>query len=126
MAGTYNEVVADVYAGIDLAAFKPETAEIASLASEVDSAVAFVKAHPAGKAYHDLHARELVDGALAAVIGALFVRFAAKFPEKKPSLAYWIAAKFPAARAQLARAKSGYTGSIDDFEALAPAPVEAD
>ena len=125
-AGLYNDVVADVYNGIDTSAFEAEKAEIAKLAAEVDSAVAYVKAHPEGKAYHDLHARQLVDGAIAAIVGALFVRFAAKFEEKKPSLAYWLATKFPTAYAELAKAKSGYMASVTDFEKIAPAVVQED
>ena len=122
----YNEVVADIYSGIDTSAFESEKAEIARLAAEVDSAVAYVKAHPEGKAYHDLHARQLVDGAIAVVIGALFVRFAAKFDEKRPSLAYWLSTKFPTAYSELAKAKSGYMASVTDFEKIAPMPAEAD
>ena len=125
-AGLYNDVVADVYNGIDTSAFEAEKAEIAKLAAEVDSAVAYVKAHPEGKAYHDLHARQLVDGAIAAIVGALFVRFAAKFEEKKPALAYWLATKFPTAYAELAKAKSGYMASVTDFEKIAPAVVQED
>ena len=125
-AGLYNDVVADIYNGIDTSAFEAEKAEIAKLAAEVDSAVAYVKAHPEGKAYHDLHARQLVDGAIAAIVGALFVRFAAKFEEKKPSLAYWLATKFPTAYAELAKAKSGYMASVTDFEKIAPAVVQED
>lgn len=125
-AGLYNDVVADVYNGIDTSAFEAEKAEIAKLAAEVDSAVAYVKAHPEGKAYHDLHARQLVDGAIAAIVGALFVRFAAKFEEKKPSLAYWLATKFPTAYAELAKAKSGNMASVTDFEKIAPAVVQED
>ncbi len=126
MAGLYNDVVADVYEGVDTSAFESEKAEIAALLAEVDSAVAYVKDHPEGKAYHDLHARELVDGSVAAIVGALFVRLAAKYPEKKPVLAYWLARKFPNAKAELAKAKSGYFASVTDFESIAPAvPVEA-
>ena len=71
--------------------------------------------------YHDLHARQLVDAAIAVVVGALFIRFAAKFPEKKPVLAYWLATKYPTARAELAKAKSGYTASVTAFDEIAPA-----
>ncbi|MCR5414913.1 MAG: acyl-CoA dehydrogenase family protein [Kiritimatiellae bacterium] len=120
MANLYNEVLADVYEGIETSAFESEKAEIAALAAEVDSAVAYVKDHPEGKAYHDLHARELVDGAIAAIVGALFVRIAAKYPEKKPVLEYWLKRKFPNARAELAKAKSGYFASVSDFAMIAP------
>ena len=51
------------------------------------------------------------------------IRFAAKFPEKEASLDYWFATKWPVFHAGLARAKSGYTGSVELFETIAPAVV---
>ena len=60
------------------------------------------------------------------IVGALFVRKAAKFAEYKPALAYWLATKYPTARAELAKAQSGYIASVTDFEALAPAVTLAD
>ncbi|MGN0855679.1 MAG: acyl-CoA dehydrogenase family protein [Kiritimatiellia bacterium] len=125
-AGLYNDVLADIYEGIDTSAFASEKETLAKLVAELDSAVEYVKNHPEGKTYHDLHARQLVDGAITAIIGALFVRFAAKFGEKKPVLAYWLATKIPTAYAELAKAKSGYMASVTDFEALAPAVKLAD
>ena len=126
-AGLYNEVIADILDGVVLSdALAEKVAAIKALQAEVDSAVEFVKAHPGGKAYHDLHARQLVDGAIAAVNAALLVRFAAKFSEKEPALDYWLATKFPVARAELAKAKSGYLASVTDFEALAPAVAVED
>ena len=124
MAGLYREVVDDALDGVALSpALEEKRARIEELAAGVDSAVAFVKGHPAGKTYHDLHARELVDAAIGAVAGALMIRFAAKFPEKEASLDYWLATKWPVFHAGLARAKSGYTGSVELFETIAPAVV---
>ena len=126
MAGLYKDVVADVYEGLDTSAFEAEKAEIAKLVSELDVAVEYVKNHPEGKVYHDLHARQLVDATIAVIVGALFVRKAAKFAEYKPALAYWLTTKYPTARAELAKAQSGYIASVTDFEALAPAVTLAD
>ncbi|MGN0853783.1 MAG: acyl-CoA dehydrogenase family protein [Kiritimatiellia bacterium] len=126
MAGLSGDVIADVYAGIDTSAFEAEKTEVAALVAELDAAVEYVRNHPEGKVYHDLHARQLVDAAIAAVIAALFIRFAAKFAEKKPVLAYWLATKFPTVRAELAKARSGYVASVTDFAALAPAVPPAD
>jgi len=126
-AGLVRDVVADVLDGVELTdALKAKAATIAPLVDELDSAIEYVKAHPAGKAYHDLHARQLVDAGIAAVVAALFVRFAAKFPEKEPALDFWLATRFPAARTELAKAKSGFIGSVDAFETIAPMPFEAD
>ena len=126
MAGLYKDVLEDIYEGIDTSAFAAEKDVIAKLVAELDSAVEYVKGHPDGKMYHDLHARQLVDGAITAINAALFIRLAAKFEEKKPVLTYWLATKFPTAYAELAKAKSGYTASVTDFEAIAPAVTLAD
>ena len=126
MAGLYKDVLEDIYEGIDTSAFAAEKDAIAKLVAELDSAAEYVKGHPDGKMYHDLHARQLVDGAITAINAALFIRLAAKFEEKKPVLAYWLATKFPTAYAELAKAKSGYTASVTDFEAIAPAVTLAD
>ena len=126
MAGLYKDVLEDIYEGIDTSAFAAEKDAIAKLVAELDSAVEYVKGHPDGKMYHDLHARQLVDGAITAINAALFIRLAAKFEEKKPVLTYWLATKFPTAYAELAKAKSGYTASVTDFEAIAPAVTLAD
>ena len=124
MAGLYKDVIADALDGVEVPADLLEAvAKVNALAAEVDSAVEFVKNHEQGKAYHDLHARKLVDGAIAAVIGALFIRFAAKYEEKKPALEYWLATAFPTAGAELAKAKGGYFACVPDFEKLAPMPV---
>ncbi|MBO7482928.1 MAG: acyl-CoA dehydrogenase family protein [Kiritimatiellae bacterium] len=127
MAGLYNDVVADALDGVQLTdSLAAKKAKVDQLAAEVDSAVEFVKASPDGKMYHDLHARQLVDAAIGAVIGALFIRFAAKFPEKEVVLDYWLATKWPTLLAELAKAKSGYVASVTDFEKLAPAVTLAD
>ena len=126
MAGLYKDVLEDIYEGIDTSAFAAEKDVIAKLVAELDSAVEYVKGHPDGKMYHDLHARQLVDGAITAINAALFIRLAAKFEEKKPVLTYWLATKFPTAYAELAKAKSGYTASVTDFEAIASAVTLAD
>ncbi|MBR7181021.1 MAG: acyl-CoA dehydrogenase family protein [Kiritimatiellae bacterium] len=123
-AGLYNEVIDDVLDGVDvppnLAGFVAAARE---LASAVDAANEAVKNNPLGKVYHDLHARELVDAAICAVVAALFVRYASRFPEKEAVLEYWKETKFPAARAALERAKSGYSGAIGNFGRIAPACV---
>ena len=126
MANLYKEAVADILEGVDLQKFDAQYAAMQLLMDKVDAAVEFVKNHPAGKPYHDLHARELVDGAIAVVVAALFIRLAAKFEDKQIVLEYWIARKFPTAYAELAKAMSGYMASVTDFEKLAPAVVLAD
>ena len=119
--GLVKDVIADIMSAVEPDdSLKSAYAEIEALEAELEAAVEFVKAHPAGKDYHDLHARELVDAAIAVVCGALLVRISAKFPEKKPVLAHWLAKEFPKVRGELAKAKSGYIASVELFGELAP------
>ena len=67
-----------------------------------------------------------MDAAIAVVVSALFIRFAAKFPEKKAALDFWIQTRFPAARAALEQARSGFLAPVTDFERIAPLPPLAD
>ncbi|MBR3777931.1 MAG: acyl-CoA dehydrogenase family protein [Kiritimatiellae bacterium] len=127
MAGLYKDVVADILKDVELTdALKAKLEKVNALSAELDSAVEFVKNHPDSKMYHDLHARQLVDAAIGVIVGALFIRFAAKFAEKEVVLDYWLATKYPSLYAELAKAKSGYTDSVVNFEALAPAVTLAD
>lgn len=121
MGGLVKDVLADIIAGVEMDdELKAKFAEVTALEEELASAVEFVKNHPSGKDYHDLHARELVDAAIAAVCGALLVRIASKFPEKKPVVNHFIAKEFPKVRGDLAKAKSGYMASVELFDELAP------
>ena len=127
MGGTVRDVVADIVEGIELeGANKEAFAKVEALMGELEAAVAAVREHPEGKTYQDLHARKLVDAAIAVVIGALFVRLAAKIPAKAASLAHHLAYAFPAARCELAKATAGYSAPFGDFETLAPALPEED
>jgi alkylation response protein AidB-like acyl-CoA dehydrogenase len=127
MGGTVKDVVADIVEGIELeGANKEAFAKVEALMGELDAAIAAVRENPEGKTYHDLHARKLVDAAIAVVTGALFVRLAAKIPAKSAALAHHLAYAFPAARCELAKATAGYCASFNDFEALAPAISEED
>ncbi len=127
LAGLYRDVVQDVLEGVELTeSLRAKVAEVDSLTAKVDAAVAYVKDHPEGKAYVDLHARQLVDAAIGVVNAALLIRFTAKFPEKELVLDHWLATKFPTLEAELKKAQSGYLASVVDFEKLAPAVTLAD
>ncbi len=129
MGGLTKDVVADILDGVELTdSLKAKLAEVEKLRGELDAAVEFVHNHPDGKAYHDLHARKLVDAAIAVVVAALFIRFAAKLPESSKELVldFWMATRFPTVRGELAKATSGFTSPIGDFEKLAPAVTLAD
>lgn len=125
--GMVKDVVADVMAGVELTdELKSKLAQVETLNNELDGTVNYVKNHAAGKDYHDLHARELVDAAIAVVCGALLVRLAAKVPAKAPVLEHWLQKEFPKVRGDLAKAASGYMGSVELFDTLAPILEPAD
>ena len=127
MAGLYREVVADALEGVQLTeSLKAKYGGVLALMEKLDKAVEFVKGHPDGKMYHDLHARKLVDAAIGVVVAALFIRFAAKFPEKEAVLDFWCETRFPTLIGELVKAESGYTGPVVKFETLAPAVTLAD
>ena len=42
-------------------------------------------------------------------------------PEKDKALMHWMMVEFPRVKAGLEQVKSGYAGSVVDFETLAPA-----
>jgi hypothetical protein len=127
MGGTVKDVIADAVEGVELGdELKARLAEVERLNGELEAAVGFMHSREDAKAYHDLHARKLVDAGIAAVVGAVLVRLAAKIPEKLPVLDHWIANQFTVARASLQRASSGYSAVVDRFEELAPALPEED
>lgn len=127
MGGTVRPVVEDVLKDVDVSAeLASKKDEVFALLAEVEDAVAKVRDNPAGKDYHDLHARKLVDAAIAAIVGALFVRLAAKNPARTAQLDFWLATRGPRSRAELAIATGGYMACVTDFEKIAPAVVLAD
>ena len=67
---------------------------------------------------------KLVDAAIALVVAALFVKAADKFESKNAALMYWLNVEFPKVRGGLEVVMSGYAGAVDEFESIAPAPVE--
>lgn len=127
MGGTVRAVVEDILAGVDVPdALQTKRADVEALLADLEAAVAQVKDAPAGKDYHDLHARRLVDAAIAVIVGALFIRLAAKNAARTAQLDYWVATRWPIVRAGLAIATSGYIACVTDFEKLAPAVPAAE
>ena len=126
MAGQVREVVSDILTDVELTPTLSEKKQaVEALNAELEAAVASVKANPAGKMVHDLAARKLVDAGIAVVLGALFIRLAAKTGNaaKEAALDHILALRYPEARAALAKATNGYTGSCEAFEQLAPFPA---
>lgn len=121
VAGVTGGLVRDVIDDILGAGWSPAHPRMTALLADLDAAVAYVKGREDAKAYHDLSARKLVDAGIALVVAALFVKAAEKIDSKKVALDHWLNVEFPRVRAGLEQVRSGYAGSVEAFETLAPA-----
>ena len=125
IAGVTSGLVHEVLDDILGEGWNPEHPRMSTLLKGLDDAVQFVKSREDAKSFHDLSARRLVDAGIALVVAALFVKAAEKRESKNAALMYWLNVEFPKVRGGLETVMSGYSAAVDDFEALAPAPVEA-
>ena len=125
IAGVTSGLVHEVLDDILGEGWNPEHPRMSTLLKGLDDAVQFVKSREDAKSFHDLSARRLVDAGIALVVAALFVKAAEKRENKNAALMYWLNVEFPKVRGGLETVMSGYSAAVDDFEALAPAPVEA-
>ena len=98
-----------------------EHPRMTALLAELDEAISAAKAHDDSATYCNLSARKLVDAGIALVVAGLFAQMSPRYPEKGKALMHWMMTEFPRVKAGLEQVKSGYAGSVDDFEALAPA-----
>ena len=97
-----------------------------ALLAELDAVIEYAKGREDARTYMDLSARKLVDAGIALIVTALFHQMSLKVPEKGKALMHWMMTEFPRVKAGLEQVKSGYAGSVDDFETLAPAVPAAD
>ncbi len=121
VAGVTGGLVRDVLDDVLGADWSSAHPRMTALLADLDAAVAYVKGREDAKAYHDLSARKLVDAGIALVVAALFVKAAEKIDSKKAALDHWLNVEFPRVRAGLEQVRSGYAGSVEAFETLAPA-----
>ena len=125
IAGVTGGLVHEVLDDILGEGWSPEHPRMTALLKSLDDAISFVKAREDAKSFHDLSARRLVDAGIALVVAALFVKAAEKRENKKAALTHWLNIEFPKVRGGIETVMSGYAGPVEDFETLAPAPVEA-
>ena len=118
MGGIVKDVIVDVFGKQD---WQPEHPRMTALLADLDAAIAVAKAHDDAANYCNLSARKLVDAGIALIVAALFHQMSLKFPEKGKALLHWMMTEFPRVKAGLEQVKSGYAGSVADFETLAPA-----
>ena len=118
MGGIVKDVIVDVFGKQD---WQPEHPRMTALLADLDAAIAVAKAHDDAANYCNLSARKLVDAGIALIVTALFHQMSLKFPEKGKALLHWMMTEFPRVKAGLEQVKSGYAGSVADFETLAPA-----
>ena len=121
--GLVKDVLADIFGTADWQAEHPR---MTALLADLDAAIEYAKGREDARTYMDLSARKLVDAGIALVVTALFHQMSLKVPEKGKALMHWMMTEFPRVKAGLEQVKSGYAGSVDDFEALAPAVPAAD
>ena len=121
VAGVTGGLVRDVLDDVLGADWSSAHPRMTALLADLDAAVAYVKGREDAKAYHDLSARKLVDAGIALVVAALFVKAAEKIDSKKAALDHWLNVEFPRVRVGLEQVRSGYAGSVEAFETLAPA-----
>ena len=93
---------------------------VAGSSCALAAAIEYAKGREDTRTYMDLSARKLVDAGIALVVAALFSRMSLKVPEKGKALLHWMMTEFPRVKAGLEQVKSGYAGSVTDFETLAP------
>ena len=123
MGGLVKDVIVDIFGKAD---WQGEHPRMTALLADLEEAIAAAKAHEDSTTYCNLSARKLVDAGIALVITALFYQMSLKVPEKGKVLMHWMMTEFPRVKAGLEQVKSGYAGSVTDFETLAPAVLAAD
>ena len=115
--GLVKDVLVDIFGKAD---WQGEQPQMAALLTDLDVAIEYAKGREDARTYMDLSARKLVDAGIALIVAALFAQLSLKVPEKGKALLHWMMTEFPRVRAGLEQVKSGYAGSVDDFETLAP------
>ena len=115
--GLVKDVLVDIFGKED---WQGEQPQMAALLADLDAAIEYAKGREDARTYMDLSARKLVDAGIALVVAGLFAQMSLKVPEKGKAFKHWMMTEFPRVKAGLEQVKSGYAGSVDDFETLAP------
>ena len=121
--GLVKDVIADIFGKVD---WQGEHPRMTALLADLDAALEYVKERADAREYMELSARKFVDAGIALVVTALFHQMSLKVPKKGKALMHWMMTEFPRVKAGLEQVKSGYVGSVADFETLAPAVTEED
>ena len=116
--GLVKDVLVDIFGKAD---WQGEHPRMTALLADLDAAIEYAKGREDARTYMDLSARKLVDAGIALIVTALFHQMSLKVPEKGKALMHWMMTEFPHVKAGLEQVKSGYAGSVADFETLAPA-----
>ena len=121
--GLVKDVLVDIFGKAD---WQSEHPRMTALLADLDEAIAAAKSHEDPATYCNMSARKLVDAGIALVVAGLFAQMSLKYPEKGKALMHWMMTEFPRVRAGLEQVKSGYVGSVTDFETLAPSVLGMD
>ena len=123
VGGLVKDVIADIFGKEN---WQGEHPRMTALLADLDAAIEYAKGREDARTYMDLSARKLVDAGIALVVAGLFAQMSLKYPEKDKALMHWMMTEFPRVKAGLEQVKSGYAGSVTDFETLAPAVPAVD
>ena len=118
IGGLVKDVLVDIFGKAD---WQGEHPRMTALLADLDAAIEYAKGRADSHAYLELSARKLVDAGIALIVTALFHQMSIKVSEKGKALLHWMMTEFPRVRAGLEQVRSGYAGSVEDFETLAPA-----
>ena len=118
IGGLVKDVLVDIFGKAD---WQGEHPRMTALLADLDAAIEYAKGRADSHAYMELSARKLVDAGIALIVTALFHQMSIKVSEKGKALLHWMMTEFPRVRAGLEQVRSGYAGSVEDFETLAPA-----
>ena len=118
IGGLVKDVLVDIFGKAD---WQGEHPRMTALLADLDAAIEYAKGRADSHAYMELSARKLVDAGIALIVTALFHQMSIKVSEKGKALLHWMMTEFPRVRAGLEQVRSGYAGSVEDFETLATA-----
>jgi len=126
MSGTAEKVVDDLLASQTW----PEPLEtvvdrLTEARQVLGRIVAYVKTQP-GTTYMDLYGRQIVDAAIDVICGGLFLRDAARSPERVARARRWVSTRLPHVKYLCEWVLSGDTGTLSEFPVLAGPPPEQD
>jgi len=125
-SGIAVQFIEEMTSGDWPADLKPLVEQIRERTADLDRVAKYVKEEQTDGNYRRLHARRLVDMAIALIVGSLFCEQARKGDETRMKMArYWLSTRMHEFNQSLDLILSNERGVLDDFDELAAPVVEA-